>query len=248
MLSKPFVIIGTPCFGGLVTQNYMQSIISLMQYSASNYFDVSLAMLGYDALITRSRNTIVSTFMNTPHATHLMFIDADIGFDPAQIARMLRFDQDLVAGMYPLKVLDWGRALTSKSNTGETAAQTALHYVGTPCTGAELEKRDGFSTGLYAGTGFMMIKRTVITQLMAAHPELKYKAVHAHSNVAQSQENNYGLFDCLIDEETKVYLSEDYAFCKRWRALGGKIWLDTNGALTHTGVYDFQGNAGLRFA
>ncbi len=51
----------------------------------------------------------------------------------------------------------------------------------------------------------------------------------------------------MIEPETRTYLSEDYAFCRRWRDLGGRIWLDTEGVLTHTGTIDFTGHPRLRF-
>jgi hypothetical protein len=51
------------------------------------------------------------------------------------------------------------------------------------------------------------------------------------------------LFDCVIDRETGHYLSEDYTFCQRWRAIGGRIWLDPTGMLVHVGAHDFAGSA-----
>ena len=51
----------------------------------------------------------------------------------------------------------------------------------------------------------------------------------------------------MIDPETREYLSEDFGFCRLWRELGGKIRLDAEGSLVHTGVHDFIGVPGLRF-
>ena len=69
--------------------------------------------------------------------------------------------------------------------------------------------------------------------MIAAHPELKFRAVHTLTNETPNSDNLYALFECAIDRETGVYLSEDYAFCARWRALGGEIWLDLQSRLTH---------------
>jgi hypothetical protein len=65
-------------------------------------------------------------------------------------------------------------------------------------------------------------------------------------DAAQSS-NLYALFDCIIEPETGAYLSEDYAFCLRWRKIGGEIWLDTASRLTHTGPYEFVGHHAARF-
>jgi hypothetical protein len=245
-VTRPMVFLATPCFGGLVSQHYMQSVISLIQLAGHAGFDATLALLGHDSLITRSRNTLVAQFLNTPAATHLLFIDADICFAPEQIYHMLSFDQDFVAGIYPLKVIDWSNAAIKRAALREEGFQTApLLYVGTLCAGDELERRGRFATGVYCGGGFMLIKREVILQMIEAYPDTRYKSVHAYSN-AKTQEN-YALFECMIDPETKAYISEDFGFCQKWRDLGGKIWLDTEGKLTHIGSYSFNGDPSPRY-
>ncbi len=95
----------------MVSQRYMVSAIALLQLGASLGIKVTLDLLGRESLITRGRNILVSRFLDDPSTTHLLFIDADIGFDPAQVIRMLRFDGRVVAGMYPLKLHDWNSGL-----------------------------------------------------------------------------------------------------------------------------------------
>ncbi|MHB1206589.1 MAG: hypothetical protein ACYCZX_13550, partial [Rhodospirillaceae bacterium] len=75
-MSKPFIIIGTPCFGGLVTHGYMNSVVTLMDRAASMGIRAGLNLLANDALITRSRAAIVASMLDQPEATHLLFIDA----------------------------------------------------------------------------------------------------------------------------------------------------------------------------
>jgi hypothetical protein len=157
---------------------------------------------------------------------------------------MLVFDADVVAGMYPLKLLDWNSGL-HRAVAGETVETAPLRYVGSPCEGAEAESRDGFVSGTYAGTGFMLIKRQVLTTMMAAYPHLRYAASHVAASPNPSP-YQYALFDCMIEPETGVYLSEDYTFCRRWRDLGGEIWLDTQGSLIHVGQHEFSGAPSAR--
>jgi len=241
---RPMVFIATPCFGGLVSQHYMQSVIALVTYAGQAGFDATLALLGHDSLITRSRNTLVSQFLSTP-ATHMLFIDADIAFEPQHVHRMLAFDKDFVGGIYPLKVIDWTPTAMKRAVNGEALTTAPLHYVGTMCEGDELERDGAFVTGQYCGGGFMLIKRQVIERMIAAYPESRYERLHAFSNA--KADVNYALFDCLIDPQTKAYISEDYGFCQKWRDIGGKIWLDTEGKLTHIGSYHFQGDPRLRY-
>src|ERR1700678_3019843 len=106
-MSRKYVFVATSCFGGMVTQPYMLSIIRLMSYAKSAGFEVSLSMVGYDALISRARSTLVAAFLDDARATHLLFEDADISFEPQQVERLLKFDKEFSGALYPLKSIDW---------------------------------------------------------------------------------------------------------------------------------------------
>jgi len=240
------VLLATPCYGGLVNQAYMLSVCKLLQEAARGDFTLDLMLLANDALIPRARSTLMAAFLDLPQATHLLFVDADIAFAPEQFYRMLQFDKDFVAGLYPLKTIDW-EALPARAVGGEKLEGAGLSYVGTLLDPAQRKTADGFATALYAGTGFQLIKRIVFERLIAAHPELHFNAIHALAREAPRSANLYALFDCMIDPDTGVYLSEDYAFCKRWRALGGEIWLDLKSKLTHIGPDHFKGDASSRY-
>lgn len=245
MDSNPQIIVGTPCYGGMVAHIYMQSVIRLMMYGSQRNLSFNLALAAHDSLITRSRNSLVAAFLDMKTATHLLFIDADIGFEPEAVERMIAFDGDVVAGMYPLKVIHWPQAQQKirQAATPSDAAKSGLNYVGVQCTDEERVERDGFVTGLYAGTGFMLIKRSTIETMIAAYPETKYKSIQTYPLPKSPSENQYNLFDCMIDPESGAYLSEDFAFCQRWRNCGGKIWLDHTSKITHVGSYEFVGDA-----
>lgn len=237
------ILIGTPCYGGMVTHLYMQSILQMVAYGASRNMMFSLGLLAHDSLVPRARNTLMAKFLDTPSLTHLFFIDADIGFEPEAIGRMIDFDQDIVAGMYPLKVIHWPQVAERKDTVQADQLQHAgLNYVGIPCKGDELEERYGFATGTYAGTGFMLIKRAAAERMAAAYPETKYKMQQTYPVPKNPSPNLYNLFDCIVDPETGTYLSEDFTFCHRWRKTGGKIWLDRQTKLTHIGSYQYEGD------
>lgn len=246
-MSKPLIVVGTPCFGGLVSQDYTMSLLNLQAAAAQQGFDVAVVMLGNDALITRGRSAIVARFLDNPATTHLLFVDADITFSVEQVTRMLKFDKDFVAGLYPAKIIDWNQLAQRFGRSEESLDEAGLAYVGALCEGAEARRENGFATGTYAGTGFQLIKRRVFERMIAAYPETKYKALHAFPRPSQPSDNLYALFDCMIEPETGVYLSEDFAFCRRWRAIGGEIWLDLDSKLNHSGSYTYRGNTAPRF-
>ena len=163
------------------------------------------------------------------------------------MVRLLDFDRDFVAGLYPLKQVDWAE-LPGRVVDGESLQGAGLSYVGQIAPEPARKVESGFATGLYAGTGFQLIKRSVLERMMAAYPQLRFRAVHAATNQQPPQENLFALFDCLIDPETGVYLSEDYSFCRRWTAIGGEIWLDLRSKLAHAGTHQFVGDCSARFA
>ncbi|MFZ0759476.1 MAG: hypothetical protein WAM69_05940 [Candidatus Sulfotelmatobacter sp.] len=250
-MSQPLILVATPCFGGMVSQNYMLAVMRLTSYAKSAGFDVSLTMVGYDALVSRARSALVAAFLDNPAATHLLFVDADIGFEPQQVERLLRFDKDFTGALYPLKSIDWDLIPQRCVERGESLRQAALSYVGMLSPEAERKREGDFATGIYAGGGFQLIRRNVLDQMIAAYPETHFKLVHVlpMSGVrreAAPSSNLFALFDCIIDPETGAYLSEDYSFCLRWRKIGGEIWIDAASKLTHSGRYEFIGDHASR--
>jgi hypothetical protein len=136
---------------------------------------------------------------------------------------MLRFDAPFVAAMYSLKTITWDEAAIARASAGESVATAPVRFVGTPCEGEVLQRQDGFVTALYAGTGFMMLRRDTLARMIAVYPETRCIAAHANALAAQSPHQD-ALFDCVIDPETGHYLSEDFTFYQRWRRIGGQIW------------------------
>src|ERR1700679_3240217 len=153
-MSRKYVFVATPCFGGMVTQPYMLSIIRLMSYAKAAGFEVSLSIVGYDALISRARSTLVAAFLDEPRATHLLFVDADISFEPEQVERFLRFYKEFTGALYPLKTIDWDELPRRCVENGENVRQAAMTYVGTFSPESERKQEGDFATAIYAGGGF----------------------------------------------------------------------------------------------
>ena len=98
---------------------------------------------------------------------------------------------------------------------------------------------NGFGAVAYVGTGFMMVSRAAVEKITAAHPELL--ARHGDMDGAAASEAVM-VFEPMIETETGQYLSEDYAFCRRWRDLGGEIFADFTTRFTHVGHAAYEGS------
>lgn len=249
-MSQPrtHLVIGTPCYGGLVTSLFATSLMRLQNGCLQRGgIDLSVNMLAGDALITRARQNIVAHFLEYPLGTHLIFIDADIAFDPSQVFRLLDFGADMVAGLYPTKRIDWEKIPQLVKMGISDLKASSLSYV----TGFEdptkIENKNGFAKVRYAGTGFLMIKRQVLVKMIESYPELRYTRENQAEDPLRDSKWRSGLFNCFIDKATGIYLSEDYSFCRRWTDLGGEIWVDLQSRLSHTGTMTFEGNAATQF-
>ena len=247
------LFIATPCYGGQVTEPYLRSMVRLILLM--NRFNVkfTLSTLANESLITRGRNTLVSFFMENKEATHLMFIDADIEFNPEDVLRMLAYDKPVIVGAYPKKALNWDSILQAARTPGldetpETIEGHSSNYVtnfefalddeGQPVP--QVQIKDNLIKLLDGGTGFMTIRKDVIQTMFDKYPETKY---NNDLNIDNKFEPfMYALFDCIIDPDTRRYLSEDYTFCRRWQQIEGDIWLDPRVSLNHVGHYTFNGN------
>jgi hypothetical protein len=241
------IFIATPCYGGLVTQTYMQSVIGCMSEAGAFDFRMTLSMLGNDALITRCRNTLVHQFMTRSDASHLLFVDADIGFTAADIASLLRAEKPVIGALYPLREHFWDEVTTDLIYAGETPGTACLRYVGeSDVMRATPPYQDGGLLRVaYAGTGFLMIARAAIANLITAYPQTRYRRIDAPLQ-PPGPDAPHALFDCMIDPASGTYLSEDFAFCQRFRDIGGEIWIDRSIRLSHTGPAAFTGNPMVR--
>lgn len=236
------IFIATPCFGGLVTQEYMESVIAC---TSVLQIPLTLSLLGDDAMISRARNTLLYQFFFRSDASHILFVDADIGFPAEAPARLLAAEKDIVAGLYPLKERFWDEETKAHVGAGESYETASLRYVGETEALRQSKEASSLIRTHYVGTGFMLISRHVVQRMINAYPETMYKRIDAMGET-NSNTRYYALFDGSIDEESGTYLSEDYTFCKRWREIGGEVWLDTSFSLTHAGRASFSGRPSLR--
>jgi hypothetical protein len=241
------LVVATPCFGGQISVHYASSLLRL-QMLARGYRNLNLKVLfkDGDALITRARASLISQFLDDPGATHLLFIDADIGFDSEQVLRLIQSGADMSAAVYPIKRIDWDKVKRTIEIARPSPAAAALKYVLEVDDPNAVIEQAGFVKVRYAGTGFLMVRRQALERMCAHYPQLKFKRDHS-IDAATVSDNRFALFECMIAEDG-TYLSEDFAFCKRWTDMGGEIWADLKSKLTHVGPMAFHGDLSSQFA
>jgi hypothetical protein len=238
----PHLVVATPCFGGNVSRHYLLSLLGLQQACAKRQIDISFKLLAGDSLIMRARNLAVQQFLAMPTATHLFFIDADIGFDPEQVFTLLAADKDLCGGIYPFKQLDWQRIEAQARQGVPDLAASTLDYVVELLDPNDRPPDDGFFRVRSIGTGFMMIKRAVFARMTEYYPETRFRTIHLGMNIDAAHAEAHAFFDCAIDPESGIYLSEYNTFCKRWIDIGGEIWAMADSRLSHIGSHSFDGD------
>ena len=241
ILSGKKIYIATPMYGGMAHSGYLLSLINLFSATVHNGLNFYLEVIVNESLITRARNNLVDKFLKSEY-DYLFFIDSDIEFNNFDIIYMLclaeQTNKDIITASYPLKTINWESVHTANKNNLIKNQKDYEKYSGKHVV--HFEKNETFDISdpvkvLEAGTGFMLIKKDVFIRFKSSYPEKEY--IDDETNEVKT-----AFFDCVIDKETKRYLSEDYMFCKYVKDIGVDIWNIPWIELKHTGQFKFSGS------
>ena len=231
------LFLATPCYGGLCLEKFMTSVIKLQIALIKEGIQLMIDTTENESLVHRARNVAVGRFMQKTDADLFMFIDADIDFNADSVVRLVRSGHDVSVAVYPKKVVVWEQAKTAIEQ-GDDRNMAMLSSSLVANIGAQRRSvENGFVEVLDGPTGFMVITRTAFEKMHEHFTELNCKNDHQNRDF----DEYCALFDCMIDPESRRYLSEDYAFCRRWQQVGGKIYADINTTLGHVGNLPFSG-------
>ena len=240
MSAAPFLFLATPCYGGQLSIVFLRAVLDLQAACAARGIGLHVELLENEALITRARARLAHRFLAHPQATHLLIVDADIGFAPDNAFRLLEAGHAVAGGVYPLKQIDWTKvrdaALAGAADLMAKSVGYVVRFI--PTADHSIEVDGGFAKVAYVGTGFLMVARGALEQVCAAYPGLAADLGEHEPNASAVSM----VFETLIEPETGEHLSEDYAFCRRWRDLGGEIWADMDSRLTHVGHAAYAGS------
>lgn len=251
-LRKRKIFVATPMYGAMCGGQYTKSSVDLAKLGMHYGVEIEFFYLFNESLITRARNYCVDEFLRNEKFTHLMFIDSDIGYDPNDVLALAAIadpesDKDIVCGPYPKKTISWEKIklAVDKGHADENPQHLSRYvgdYVFNPVSGQTQIALDAPVEVLEGGTGFMMIQRKAFEKYEEAYPEFKYKPDHVRTANFDGSREIMAYFDCVIDPQSKRYLSEDYMFCQWARKAGIKVWMCPWMRTQHMGSYFFGGS------
>ena len=239
------ILIGTPAYGYQVTAEYQASVfrmgVALARRRPEIVFESRTVGL---ALISMNRNILANLVLQDPSYTHLLFVDADMGFKPELIEAMIDFGEPVVGCIPPSRKRNLAGLLEAagKGEPRDRVVDAGLSYIGTPLLrdGKPILRGD-FAQMAEVGTGIMLIRRDVLERLREACPEL-------WSDDPPGRYRGAGLKGVLqlfepYQAADGLYYGEDVAFCRRWvERCGGELWACWNAEITHVGREQFVGN------
>jgi hypothetical protein len=211
------VAVATPCYGNIMVSQYARSLAMTGARFQSLGIGFDLMFLANEALIEKGRNSLVAAFLESK-ATHLWFVDADMGWEPDAIVRLI--------GAMKVGGFEMAAAAGPRKATPTSFCLNFPHQM-------ERDNKTGYIEALTVGTGFMVLTRSCVEKMVAASADnffvdpLSGKKIHR-------------LFECKIDEHRQFW-SEDYTFCNKWRDIGGKIHIDFSVKLEHVGNHVWAG-------
>lgn len=176
------ILVLTPSYGGQIYVGYLSSIIKLERLCKEKNIIIDYEFCYNESLIPRARNTLVDKFMNSSNYTHLLFLDADIQFEPEDIIKMLEYNKPLVGGVYPKKNINWDKITNLINNnnekklTYEEIQSIIKDAVVILLDDTTINLQEEFIETRYTGTGILLIQRNVLEKMKESFPNDIYAA------------------------------------------------------------------------
>lgn len=213
------VLFGIATMSGRVTVQTIASLDSARKLLDREGIESDVTYLSGKSPVSSAKGDILGMFLKLQDFTDLFYIDDDEGFPAEAVLKLLKYDVKIVGGAYPIK------------------DDNHWHYAGMlkHDKGVPIERGDGLLEAENIAGGFLRIKRIVIEKMVVAYPERRY---------VEYGRESYDLFSPYIEEINGVpkLWGDDYAFCNRWKAIGGQLWIDPNIDFEHIGFKNYKGN------
>jgi len=220
-MDQPRIFIAVPAFGWTLQSQTAVSLVALTAELVHNNAFHSISAQSFPDIVD-IRNIFLTLFYDKlPDATHMLFVDADMQFEPQLVVDMIHADKPLIGVLYPKKKLP-------------------ISWVGSALP--EPTEPEGNLLELEAiGCGVMLIRRDCIENMLA-HDNVPIMHDLHNTGLAHMVDTPFQrilrCFDKVIDEKGR-HLSEDFSMCWRHRKSGGKVYAAIDHAITHIGPQQF---------
>lgn len=215
------IFFGIPAYDHKVSLKQAISLMRFAQITPKHGVEISVGSICGCSVVSRARNLLVQDFLESS-ATDLMFIDADINFQPEDIIRLMAWVTEpnigVAAGIPCARKVEKTYIVT----LDEENDQVVMNHM-------------GLVRAKRVATAFMLIKREVIEKLVADNPQWQYWDDKTKRNLS-------ALFDFEVKDNS--YVGEDYVFCDRARQAGFQVWVDPTIKLGHMGTIEYEGDYG----
>jgi len=217
------ILMAIPAYGGNISEKTVTGVYQTTRDMVRAGISIELITVVNDSIIHFARSNLANFFYHNTDATHLLWIDSDVGFTSADVMKLVELQVEFAAGTYPKKTYP-------------------LRYtVDLPQAGVVWNEAHTAIEVAHVGCGFQLLTRSAFLRISRRFPELKY-APRSESRQLSAAElaDSYHYYDTYQNKDG-VLVGEDYAFCNRYRQAGGTIWLRPDIALCHVGSHVFTG-------
>ncbi len=210
------IFIATPAYGGQVYAEYTESLLYTCMMLSSFKIEYEVKFIT-NQIVTRARNMLSSIFLENKTFTHMLFLDADVVWNPMDVKKLIDHDLECVIGVYPIKQYHWDK--------------DKLKLLPSSVIEEPVEKKNNLIRIKHGATGFMLLKRSALEKIKNdvetfILPGSKGEPITLH---------NY--FDCKVVDND--YLTEDYYFSYLFNKNGGQIYADNTIQLLHIGPHKY---------
>lgn len=215
------LLIAMPCYGGMVSDKTAKGLFNLGKELRTAGIDHGLLTMANESLVTKARSRIANFFMNNTEYEYIMFIDADVGFMPEDVFKLIMSNKDIVCGAYPMK----GIPLRYNYNISNPEVKEG-----------DLIKIENI------GFGFAMIHRKVFGSIHQRYgEELKYYPPTNNSSYPPTEKEYHNSYHYFLELKKDMnYLPEDFSFFERAKSVGYDAWLNSTIRLAHVGSHVYM--------
>ncbi len=222
-IKKPSLYIAMPCYDSVKIQT-MVSMCKLVADLTRADIKVDINTLK-SPYVSYARNILTAQFMKSDK-DYLLFIDADVEFEPECPLRMVVAQKDIVCTPYRVKTND----------------PDVIKYTTTVPDNENVKVLPGGLVELTRGpSGMMLIHRRVFETLMKNRPDLEIQA-HQHVDLFPEGFKIFSFWDCVFKDGK--WTGDDIAFCNLATENGFKLYANIESTMVHHGGYGYKGRFG----